>query len=420
MKYGLIAQKLSHSFSKEIHGKLFDYEYQLRELAPEDVDAFMRQREFTAINVTLPYKETVIPYLDEISETARSIGAVNTIVNRGGKLFGDNTDFSGMVALIRYAGIDLKDKKVLVLGSGGTSKTAKAVARHLGCKEVYRVSRSGRDGCITYEDAIAQHSDAQILINTTPCGMYPNIDEAAVQITDYPALEGVVDAVYNPLRSKLVSDALEKGIPAVGGLYMLVAQAVYAAEKFVNQAVPEEKIEEIYRQMMAQKENIVLIGMPGCGKTTVGKALAEALGAEFIDTDEEIVKQEGREIPQIFATEGEKHFRDLETAAIRQVAARQHAVISTGGGAVLRKENVRLLGQNGRIYFIDRPLEDLESTPDRPLSSNRQALEQRFKERYDIYLASCHKHIPSDSVTQHVVQAIKEDFEHENFGDQRT
>ncbi len=420
MKYGLIAQKLSHSFSREIHGKLFDYEYQLRELAPEDVARFMEQREFAAINVTLPYKETVIPYLDEISDTARSIGAVNTIVNRSGKLYGDNTDFSGMVALINRAGIILKDKKVLVLGSGGTSKTAKAVANHLGCREVYRVSRTGREGCITYEAARKDHNDAQILINTTPCGMYPNIDASPVEITDYPALEGVVDAVYNPLRSKLVCDALEKGIAAVGGLYMLVAQAAYAAEKFVNQEVAQEKIQEIYRQMMAQKENIVLIGMPGCGKSTVGKALAQALGAEFIDTDEGIVRQDGRTIPQIFAQEGEQRFRDLETAAIRQVAAQQHAVISTGGGAILRKENMRLLRQNGRIYFIDRPLEDLESTPDRPLSCNRQELERRYRERYDIYLASCDKHIPSDSVAAHVVQRIKEDFEDENFGDQRT
>ncbi len=420
MKYGLIAKKLSHSFSKEIHGKLFDYPYELRELSEDELESFMRLREFSAINVTIPYKEAVIPYLDEISETAKAIGAVNTIVNRDGKLIGDNTDFLGMVALIRQAGIVLEGKKVLVLGSGGTSKTAAAVARHLGCKEVYRVSRSGRDGCITYQQAASQHKDAQIIINTTPCGMYPDIDESAVQIGDYPALEGVVDAVYNPLRSKLVCDALEKGIPAAGGLYMLVAQAVYAAEKFVGKTVAEEKLNEVYQQMMLSKENIVLIGMPGCGKTTVGKALAQALGAEFIDTDQEIQRQDGRGIPQIFAEEGEEGFRDLETAAIRRVAARQHAVIATGGGAILRRENIRLLRQNGRIYFIDRPLEALEVTSDRPLSYNRQELERRYQERYGIYLASCQQHILSDSVTEHVVKAIKEDFENENFGDQRT
>ncbi len=420
MKYGLIAKKLSHSFSKEIHGKLFDYPYELCELAEEELDAFMRRREFTAINVTLPYKETVIPYLDEVSEMARSIGAVNTIVNRGGKLFGYNTDFSGMVALIRQAGICLKDKKVLVLGSGGTSKTAMAVAKHLQCREVYRVSRSGREDCITYEMAANAHSDTQIIINTTPCGMYPNLNQSPVDVKEFPALEGVVDAVYNPLRTKLVCDALERKIPAVGGLYMLVAQAVYAAEKFVDQSVPEQKILQVYREMMAQKENIVLIGMPGCGKSTVGKALAEELGAEFIDTDEEIIKQDGREISQIFAQEGEKTFRDLEGLVIARVAARQHAVIATGGGAILRKENMLSLRQNGRIYFIDRPLAELEATPDRPLSSNRQDLQRRFEQRYAIYLASCDRHIPSDSVAEHVVKAIKEDFEHENFGDQRT
>lgn len=417
MKYGLIAKKLSHSFSKEIHGKLFDYSYQLWEIPQEELDTFMRRKDFAAINVTIPYKEAVIPYLDEISHTAKKIGAVNTIVNRDGKLIGDNTDFSGMCALIERAGIVLANKKVLVLGSGGTSKTAVAVAQHLGCKEVYRVSRSGKDGCITYQQAAAAHKDAQILINTTPCGMYPEINQSAVDVKDYPALEGVVDAVYNPLRSKLVCDAREKGIAAVGGLYMLVAQAAYAAEKFVGQHVPEEKIRTIYQQMLEKKQNIVLIGMPGSGKSTVGRQLAEIMGAEFLDTDQEIVEKDGRTIPQIFMEEGEQGFRDLETAAICQVAARQHAVIATGGGAILRKENMQLLRQNGRIYFIDRPLEALEATPDRPLSCNRRDLQRRYQERYDIYLAACDKHIQSDSVIEHVVKAIKEDFEDENFGD---
>ena len=420
MKYGLIAQKLSHSFSKEIHGKLFDYPYELREIAPEELGEFMTRKEFCAINVTIPYKQDVIAFLDEISDTAARIGAVNTILNRGGKLIGDNTDFTGMVALIRKAGIILEGKKVLILGSGGTSKTAAAVAKYLNCAQVYRVSRSGRDGCITYEMAAAQHSDAQILINTTPCGMYPDIDRSPVNIADFQALEGVVDAVYNPLRTKLVSDALEKSIPAVGGLYMLVAQAVYAAEKFVDKSVPEEKLQAVFGEMMAQKQNIVLIGMPGCGKSTVGKALAQAFGAEFIDTDQVIEAQNDRPISQIFAQDGERVFRDLETEAIRQVATKQHAVIATGGGAILRPENMRLLRQNGRIYFIDRPLEALEATSDRPLSCNRQELERRYRERYDIYLASCDCHVLSDSVVEHVAKAIKEDFENENFGDQRT
>lgn len=420
MKYGLIAQKLSHSFSKEIHGKLFDYSYELQELAPEELEGFMRSKAFAAINVTIPYKEAVIPYLDEISPMAKDIGAVNTIVNKNGKLIGYNTDFLGMVALINHAGISLQDKKVLVLGSGGTSKTAAAVAQHLGCKEVYRVSRSGRDGCMTYEQAAAQHSDARILINTTPCGMYPNIDESPVQLETYPCLEGVVDAIYNPLRSKLVCDARKKGIPAIGGLYMLVAQAVYAAEKFVGESVPEEKLQDVYGQMMAQKENIVLIGMPGCGKTTVGKLLAQALGAEFIDTDMEIVRADGRQIPEIFTQEGEQIFRDLETEAIRRIAVRQHGVIATGGGAILRPENMRLLAQNGRIYFIDRPLSQLEATADRPLSCNPELLARRYQERYEIYCGSCHLRVPSNGVAEDVAKVIKEDFENENFGDQRT
>lgn len=398
---------------------LFDYPYELREIQPEELDAFMQRRDFTAINVTIPYKEAVIPHLDGISDTARRIGAVNTIVNRDGKLIGYNTDFSGLRALICRAGIELVNKKVLVLGSGGTSKTAVAVAQHLGCKEVYRVSRSGRDGCITYERALEQHRDAQILLNTTPCGMYPNIGESAVKVDDFSDLEGVVDVVYNPLRSKLVCDAQEKGIPTTGGLYMLVAQAAYAAEKFVGQLVSEKKIEAVYRQMVADKQNIVLVGMPGCGKTTVGKELAEILGADFIDTDEEIMRQDGHTIPEIFAQEGESGFRDRETAVIRRVAARQHAVIATGGGAILRPENISLLRENGRVYLIDRPLEALVATGDRPLSSNRQDLESRYRERYDLYIASCDRHIRSNSGIHHIVKTIKEDFDYENFGHQR-
>lgn len=410
MIYGCIAEKLSHSFSKEIHSKLYTESYDLREVPKDELDAFMRQRDFRAINVTIPYKEAVIPYLDEISPIARDIGAVNTIVNREGRLFGYNTDFMGLQALIQRASIVLDGKKVLVLGSGGTSKTAFAVAKHLGCREVYRVSRTGKDGCITYEDAKNIHGDAEVLINTTPCGMYPNLGGSAAALTDYPRVEGVVDAVYNPLRSQLVCEALEKGIPATGGLYMLVAQAVYAVEKFKDISIPAEKIEEIYTALERDKENIVLTGMPGCGKTTVGTALSQTLGMELLDTDALIVEKDGRDIPTIFSQEGEPAFRDLEQAAVYEAAKHQHCIIATGGGAVLRKENMDILRQNGRIYFIDRPPEALLPTDDRPLSANRQALEQRYRERYDLYCAACDRHIRTTKTPEQVIQAIREDL----------
>ncbi|MBQ8684351.1 MAG: AAA family ATPase [Clostridia bacterium] len=414
MTYGLIAEHLGHSFSPEIHRKLFGYEYELKELAPEELASFMMAREFRAVNVTIPYKEAVLPYLDEISNTAKAIGAVNTVVNDGGRLIGYNTDFSGMTALIERSCISLQGKKVLILGSGGTSKTALAVAKSLGCAEALRVSRTGQEDCITYEEA-TRHMDTQIIINTTPCGMFPKIGTAAVDVAAYPRLEGVVDAVYNPLRSRLVCDAKAAGIPAVGGLYMLVAQAAFAAEKFIGHTAPPEKVEAIYRELLASKQNVVLVGMPGCGKSTVGKALASALGMEFIDTDEEIVRQDGRPIPAIFEAVGEAGFRDIEQRIIHQVAARQHTVIATGGGAILREENVRILRENGILYFIDRPLEQLVATSDRPLSSNRADLEHRYAERYPIYCRVCDAHIRSANAIAETVQTIKEDFNHENF-----
>ncbi len=410
MNYGCIGEKLSHSFSKEIHNKLFDYEYILKEIPREDLEEFMVKKAFQAINVTIPYKEAVIPYLDFVDETARQIGAVNTVVNRDGKLYGYNTDFSGMRALIQKNNLCLENKKVLILGSGGTSKTAYAVAESLSAREIYRVSRDKKDGCITYADALNFHQDAEVIINTTPCGMYPKLNVAAVDIANFPKLSAVVDAVYNPLRSRLVCDAQEKGIPAVGGLYMLVAQAAFAAEHFIDTPVATEKIDEIYRELFSQKENIVLIGMPGSGKSTVGKALSQALDMAFADTDEVIVARAKMPIPEIFKKQGEKAFRDMETEAIFEVCKQQNTVIATGGGAVLWEENLKLLRQNGRIYFLDRPLSSIEAAADRPLSSSREALEKRYAERYDIYVNSADVHLEASGDVADNAQKIKEDF----------
>lgn len=388
LEYGCIGEKLAHSFSKEIHSLLASYSYELCEIPKEDLDAFMRKKKFRAINVTIPYKQDVIPFLDYIDPVAQKIGAVNTIVNREGKLYGYNTDFEGMSALIKRANINLYNKKVLIAGSGGTSKTAYAVAKALGAKEVFRISRTNTKDCITYEDVKKHHLDAEIIINTTPCGMYPNMTGCALEPNDFKKLEGAIDAVYNPLRSEFIQKAENLGVPAVGGLYMLVAQAAAAVGYFTNTEIPQEKIEEVYKKILYSKRNLVLVGMPSSGKTTLGKELCRMLGMEFIDTDEEIVARTKKSIPQIFEECGEKGFRDIEETVIKSIADKNNAVIATGGGAILRECNITALKANGVICFLDRPLEKLITTADRPLSNTDESLKKRYRERYGIY-SSC-------------------------------
>lgn len=408
MKYGLIGERLGHSFSKIIHERLGDYKYELLELKRDEVATYIQGRDFLGINVTIPYKETVIPYLDYIDEAAREIGAVNTVVNRDGKLYGYNTDFYGMRALIERCGIEIAGKKAVILGTGGTQKTAKAVLTAMGAGEILVTSRRKSEGTITYDELYSEHSDAEIIINTTPVGMYPNAGVSAVDVSKFDKLGGVVDAVYNPLSTELVLSARERGIKAEGGLYMLVAQAVRAAEIFLDKKYPRQIIEKIYRGLCQEKENIVLIGMPSSGKSSVGKRLGELLGRELLDTDTLIRENVGREIPDIFKEEGEEKFRDYESDAIRSASARGGIIIATGGGAILRAQNVRSLKSNGRLYFIDRPLEMLIPTSDRPLSSSREAIEKRYKERYPIYTAVCDEHIDGGGTVDEVAERILE------------
>lgn len=410
MIYGLIGEKLAHSFSAEIHPRLWGYAYELKELAPSELESFLEKREFSGINVTIPYKQAVIPYLDELDESAQMVGAVNTIVHREGRLLGYNTDYFGLRDLVLRTGLSLRDKTVLILGSGGTSKTAVAVAKSLDCRRAIRVSRTEKEDCISYSTAKETFQNADILINTTPCGMFPNLGECAVDIADFPCLEGVVDVVYNPLRTKLVCDAQNRGIPAVGGLFMLVAQAAYAGEIFTGKSLQKDVIESVYQQLLRDKENIVLIGMPGCGKTTVGKRLSERLNLEFLDTDLEIVQQENRNIPEIFALEGEAYFRRMESAVIHAVSQRQHSVIATGGGVVLNAENSALLRENGRVYFLDRPLSSLAITKDRPLASDENALKERYNERCELYCAACDYRVANTDTIEAVVDQIREDW----------
>ena len=369
---------------------------------------FLQKRDFKGINVTIPYKQAVIPYLDVIDDKAAAIGAVNTIVNREGKLYGYNTDYDGMVALVRHSGLSLEGKTVLILGTGGTSKTAMAVAKDLGAADVQRVSRSGKEGAISYEEA--QRLPVQILINTTPSGMYPNPDGQPMDLSRFGWLEGVLDAVYNPLRTRLVLQARDNGARAQSGLYMLVAQAAVACEHFLGEKLPAGALQTVYRAIHGEKQNIVLTGMPGSGKSTVGRILAREMGREFVDTDTEIIRLAKKPISDIFAQRGEAYFRDLESQVIAQLAQRTDLVIATGGGAILRAENVRRLRQNGRIYFLDRPVEDIVPTDDRPLSRDREALEKRYAERYPRYVTAADTRIPVNGSADTVAKAIREEF----------
>ncbi len=389
-KHGCIGKKLTHSFSKEIHSKLADYEYELIELAEEDIKPFFDKRDFEAINVTIPYKEVVIPYLDFVSDIADRIGAVNTIVNKGGKLYGYNTDYYGMKALIEKIGIDLQGKKVLILGTGGTSKTAQVVAKDMGASSILTVSRNKKENCITYQEAI-NHSDAEVIINTTPSGMYPDCNSKPIDISAFTSLDGVIDAVYNPLCTNLVLDAKRKGIKAEGGLYMLVMQAVVAVEKFLDIAISKESADRVFSLILASKQNIVLTGMPGSGKSTVGKLID---GFEFVDTDAEIEKRCGCTVKELISSKGEKYFRDLESEVIRDVSAKSACIISTGGGAILREENINCLKRNGKIFFIDASLERLRATDDRPLSATYEKLKKLYSERIGIYRATADVVVP--------------------------
>lgn len=415
MEYGLIGRKLGHSFSKTLHNLIGNYDYELKEIEPDNLKDFMLKRDFKAINVTIPYKQDVIPFLAEIDPKALKIGAVNTVVNKNGKLLGYNTDFLGLKSLILKNNMVLFGKKVLILGSGGTSKTALAVAEDLGASRIYRLSRQSTEGFITYTEAYERHTDAEVIINTTPCGMYPNMGESAIDISKFPHLEAVVDAVYNPLSSALVVEARNRGIKSTGGLYMLISQGVFASELFLDKKYPETLVEDIFESILKEKQNIVLIGMPASGKTTVGKALAESLGRSFFDSDEEIVKREGIAVSEIFAVKGEEYFRKCESEVIKELSALQSSVIATGGGAVLNPRNTDLLKENGKIFFLDRNLDDIAATPDRPLSSTREDLEKRYKERYPIYCASADYKINCSNEVKENVNAIKEVLNSENF-----
>lgn len=389
MEYGLIGEKLGHSFSKDIHNLIGDYNYILKEIAKEDLNDFMTKKDFKAINVTIPYKQDVIPYLDYIDPNAKAIGAVNTIVNKDGKLFGYNTDFIGLKRLIEFTGLDLKNKKVLILGTGGTSKTAKAVAQSLNAKTILKVSRSKKDDVIDYEEAKSLHNDADIIINTTPSGMFPNTSDCPIDLTPFSKLQGLVDVIYNPLKTNLVLNAKQLGLKANGGLLMLVLQAIAAAEFFFEKPIAQNKVISIFNTILSQKQNYVLIGMPGCGKTTIGELLAQKTGKEFIDSDVVLETKAQKTCKQIIEENGIDYFRDLESSVIKELSEKQNIIISTGGGAVLREENVQNLKHNGIVIFLDRDIKNIKPTESRPLSNSQEKLKELYDERYPVYTNAC-------------------------------
>jgi shikimate dehydrogenase len=411
MEYGLIGEKLGHSFSKIIHEMIADYTYELKEIKKDDFDLFMKSRDFKCINVTIPYKKDVIPYLDFISEEAKKIGAVNTIINKNGKLYGYNTDYYGLKLLIQKQNIDLSDKTVLVLGTGGTSLTTKAVLKDLGARKILQASRKKEECYISYSEIYDY--DINYIVNTTPIGMYPNNDGKLIDIKRFKNLSGLVDVIYNPLNTNLVLDGKKLGIKANGGLYMLIAQAVYAIKLFKDVEISDSVIDDVYHKLLMEKQNIVFIGMPSSGKTTIGKIISKRLNKEFFDSDDEIEKKINTNIFDYIRSNGEESFRKVEADVIKDLSKKNGCVISTGGGVILNENNINNLKQNGIIIFIDRNLELLTPTNDRPLTSTMDALKKKYDERIDLYEKYKDIKVKNNKTIDEVIESILEVYNNE-------
>lgn len=402
MRCGLLGRTLGHSYSPQIHASLGDYSYELFEKEPEELESFLIGGDFSALNVTIPYKQTVIPYLDELSPLAAKLGSVNTIVRKDGKLIGHNTDHFGFLSTLMRSGLDPNGKKCLVIGTGGVSKPVIAVLTQMGATVVPISHRENSP------ETLALHRDASIIVNCTPVGMYPNVDESAIDLSGFSELEGVFDMIFNPARTELMLQAERRGLTAMGGLWMLVAQAKEASEWFQDTSIDDSKIEEIYTSLRAQMENIVLIGMPGCGKTTIGKLLSQRSGRRLIDADEQIVRLAGKPIPCIFAEDGEDAFRAYETSVLSELGKQSGLIIATGGGCVTRAENYDLLHRNGRIFWLLRDLSKLP-TDGRPLSQSTRLLDM-YTERAPLYTHFADFRIDNDGDPEETIARILEDM----------
>ena len=409
MQYGLIGAKLGHSYSVPIHAQLGDYDYQLYERTEEAFVELLKRRDFRGLNVTIPYKRLAFEHCDALSDTAREVGCVNTLVVReDGSLYGHNTDIGGFIALARRTGVEIAGKKAVILGSGGTSMTARAACRRLGARKIVVVSRRGP---VDYAALYRDHADAQVLVNTTPVGMYPNNGQSAADLSRLPQLEGVLDVIYNPDRTALALDAEARGIPAAGGLYMLVGQAREAAELFTGRAIPELETERIYRQLRDEALNLILIGMPGSGKSRIGRALSRRMNRPLVDLDGEIVRRAGKSIPEIFAQDGEAAFRALEHDVICDACREKGRIVATGGGAVLREDNVRAMRQNGRLMLLTRSLDALP-LDGRPLSKSPEVLREMWRVREPYYRGAADFTIENDAAPD-IVAARAEEAYHE-------
>ena len=403
MKCGLLGRKLGHSYSPQIHSQFGSYSYDLFELEPEKLGEFLRNADFSGLNVTMPYKKAVIPFLDTLSAQAQKLGAVNTIVKRDNKLIGHNTDYFGFCSMVQKSGLSPIGKKCLVLGSGGASNTACVALEELGA-EVKVISRSGESNY----DNLHLHSDAAIIVNATPVGMYPNCGVSPVDLTQFNKLEGVLDLVYNPARTQLLLDAEKLQIVAMNGLWMLVAQAKQAAELFTDSVIRDERIEAVYQILHKQMENIILIGMPGCGKSTVGKQVTALCGKQFVDADGQIEKVAGKSIPAIFKDDGEEAFRALETQVLAELGKRSGLLIATGGGCVTQERNLPLLRQNGRIFYLKRDIEKLP-TAGRPISQAKP-LEELYRQRKARYEAFADRIIDNNGAVEAAAAVIAGEY----------
>lgn len=402
MECGLLGRKLGHSYSPQIHALLGTYSYRLLELEPEAVGPFLKAGAFTGLNVTIPYKKAVIPYLDALSPEARRLGAVNTILRQEGKLIGHNTDYFGFRWLVEKSGLRVAGKKALVLGSGGASNTASAVLEELGARVVV-ISRTGENN---YHN-LSRHADAAVIVNATPVGMYPNTGVSPLDLSQFPSLEGVLDAVYNPARTQILLDAERRGLTAVNGLWMLVAQAKESAQWFTGEPISDDVIAPIHRALRQQMENILLVGMPGCGKTTVGQQLAQELGKKFVDADQALEETTGRKIADILPNQGEAAFRALETQTLSGLGKQSGLVIATGGGCVTREENYNLLHQNGTIFWLTRELNKLP-TQGRPLSRD---LGQMYARREPMYRRFADAAVSNDGTVEQTLREIRRIWE---------
>lgn len=411
MKVGLIGYPLGHSYSKMIHEMLADEPYELMPLNKDEFIAFMMKKDFDAINVTIPYKQDVLPYLSRIDDRAKRIGAVNTIIKENNQLIGYNTDAYGFEWMLKHNNIDVKNKKVAVLGNGGATKAVQVVLEDLGANQCLIVSRQVSDKTITYQDLYLNHNDVQIMINATPVGMYPHVEKSPVDLSKFTKLESVVDLIYNPLRTEFVVEACTLGCKAVGGLEMLVAQAIKAAELFRDYKVDDKKIVEITNKIINEKRNLVLIGMPGSGKSTLAKKMATKYQMKLIDIDEEIMRRANKSIKNIFDEEGEQKFRKYESEIVNELKFIEKTIISCGGGIVKSDRNINDLRKMGLLIWVDRDVEKLCISSSRPLSQNKSDVNKLYIERIHLYQNASDLRISNNETIETTLDAIENALE---------